>query len=132
MTKRKCKRCGKCCDEFPMSEEQIERIAKYLEANPKVKKMLLNTPKIVAPQRKVCPFLRGIVGEMYCAIYPIRPEICQVFGVKGVDEDLECPEGTETTTVSVVEAKELLKVYTEPKGRFYSDLSKYFNELIAH
>ena len=131
MSKRNCMRCGKCCDEFPMSEEQIVRIEKYLEANPIVKERLRNTPAIVAPPRRVCPFLRGDIGKTYCAIYPVRPEICKVFGVKGIDEDLVCPNGTETK-ISLLEAKNLLKIYKEPKGKFFKDLGMYFSELIAH
>ena len=89
MAEKSCKRCGQCCDQFPMSESQIERIEKYLEENPDIKNLLRNTPEIIAPPRRVCPFLRGEVGNAYCTIYPVRPEICKVFGVKGYIEGLK-------------------------------------------
>lgn len=130
MAEKSCKRCGQCCDQFPMSESQIERIEKYLEENPDIKNLLRNTPEIIAPPRRVCPFLRGEVGNAYCTIYPVRPEICKVFGVKGYIEGLVCPNGTEITNITLAEVQYLLKIYTEPEGDFYNNVGEYFSGII--
>ena len=130
MAEKNCIRCGKCCDTFPMSLEQIQRIEKYLQNNPDVLENLRNTSEIIDPPRRVCPFLRGKTGDTYCAIYPVRPEVCQVFAVKGVGVGLNCPEGTEITTISPESARKLLEVYTKPNGKFFKNMREYFLALI--
>lgn len=73
-----CSNCGECCsDTLHLSNEEIKRIDEYLKEH-KI------TP---APYRTInngnetldngCPFRNDVMK--LCTIYPVRPEICQVF-----------------------------------------------------
>lgn len=104
-----CKRCGKCCEGFPMTYEEFQRIVKYLKANPSIISKLQSEP-VPYPNENACVFLRGTKGDTYCAIYSARPEVCKAFGTKGV-ASLRCPYGAEITTYTPKEAEKLLEVY---------------------
>lgn len=98
----------------------------YLQKNPEVIEHLKHTSEVKWIY-DVCPFLRGTIGNTYCTIYPVRPEICQVFGTQGV-QGLECPSGTVTDDYSAVEAEEIInKVYnvSEDNVGRYEEFFRY-------
>jgi len=71
--------CGKCCGIAPASPDEYRAVVRYARANN-------ITPK---KQGLTCPFYQG--GT--CAVYPVRPVMCRVFGHS---EDLPCPHGYNT------------------------------------
>lgn len=71
--------CGKCCGIAPASPDEYRAVVRYAKEHN-------ITPK---KQGLTCPFYQG--GT--CAVYPVRPVMCRVFGHS---EDLSCPHGYNT------------------------------------
>lgn len=81
---KNCNNCGDCCGMIPASPQEVTQIMRYLECHAEAR----------AVARKVgndplhCPFRDDL--KKRCAIYPVRPVICRMFGVcKG----MECKNG---------------------------------------
>lgn len=127
----RCIRCGGCCNNIPMTKEQVVRILRFLQLNPNVIEELRSTPEVYGIPN-VCVFLRGTIGQTYCTIYQARPEICKVFGVAG-NEGLKCPNGTVTTQYSAIEAE---KIINETYGiselcvGYYNDFFRKFINVV--
>lgn len=128
MREKACKKCGKCCDQFPMSLGQMRKIEDYLLSHPDIIIKMRSLPEIKSETRRVCPFLRENSGETYCLIYPVRPEICKAISIKGLSEDFACPEGTVSTEYSVQEITKMLEVYTKPNDDFIRNPADYFRD----
>jgi hypothetical protein len=58
--------CGECCGPVPVTQEELERVAKYVEKH--------NLP--VLDQGLTCPFFQ----KGRCAVHEVRPFACQAFG----------------------------------------------------
>jgi Fe-S-cluster containining protein len=71
----RCTNCGACCGVFPVSAADIHRIGAYIRGHAEV----LNVVKQVKESELVCPFRDET--KMRCAVYPVRPLICRMFGV---------------------------------------------------
>lgn len=71
----KCKECGSCCaGVLPLSNEEIEKIKKYIKEN-NIKAN--NSNNIFSKNfQDICPFLNK---DNKCNIYEVRPEICRWF-----------------------------------------------------
>lgn len=68
----KCEQCGHCCGIVMCSVDEYKAIKTYIEKNNNI------TPKA---QEADCPFLLGSIGSpRTCAIYPVRPYTCKLFG----------------------------------------------------
>ena len=75
-----CTNCGQCCGVIPASDEEVQKIRKYV----KVHGIKARAPGVT------CPFRNE--EEKKCDIYPVRPIICRLFGV--IDTGLGgCPNG---------------------------------------
>lgn len=73
----KCdKGCGECCGIAPSTKTELNRAIKY------------------ARERELAPVNNGVTCPWYqgdtCAIYPVRPLSCRLFGHTG---KLVCPKG---------------------------------------
>lgn len=68
--------CGECCGPAPASKAELAAVRHYIAAHG------------IKPieQGLTCPFYQS--GR--CAVYPVRPRICQAFGHV---ETLTCPRG---------------------------------------
>jgi Fe-S-cluster containining protein len=67
----KCEQCGHCCGIVMCSVDEYKIIKDYIEKHN-------ITPKA---QESDCPFLLGSTGSSRtCAIYPVRPYTCKLFG----------------------------------------------------
>jgi len=73
--------CGECCGIIPTTETEYKRVERYIKEHN-------IQPVENQDDFRVCPFYQG--GK--CAIYPVRPLICQVFG-HADNELLTCPRG---------------------------------------
>lgn len=128
MNENSCLRCGRCCEQFPMTDEQILKITEYLLSHEEVMHLLRSTPEILGIGMKVCPFLRGKAGNTFCSIYPVRPEICKVFATPGI-KGAECPNNTICEEYTIHEAEEMLEVYSVPVDQVKYPV-EYFRNLI--
>lgn len=72
-----CRHCGRCCKEIErvfVAQEDVERIAEYINSTPEVvrdmmhidDKEIMHTP---------CPFLVG----KDCSIQPVKPVSCKIY-----------------------------------------------------
>ena len=94
-----CSRCGKCCtDVLLLTNVEISIIKKFVKEN----NIVPNNPNTIfdTVQRNICPFL--LKGNQ-CAIYNIRPKICQRFlcseYCKTKNEDKEFYRGVEVISM---------------------------------
>ena len=71
--------CGDCCGIVPVTETEYQRIARYVQAHG-------IEPIAHEGNFQQCP----VYIDGTCAVYPVRPLICQVFGH---GEDLSCSRG---------------------------------------
>jgi len=69
-------KCGDCCGIVPASDSELGAIRRYV----------LKHDVKPLDQGVICPFFQS--GS--CAVYPVRPRICQAFGH---DVGLRCPHG---------------------------------------
>lgn len=71
-----CKNCGFCCCIVPITSSEDLNIRQYLpEIDRAILEILINQPR----SHDACQFHDQI--KMRCAIYPVRPRICRLFGV---------------------------------------------------
>ncbi len=75
------KNCGDCCGIVPVTADELVRVNNYINANGIVPRA----------QGSTCPFYQK--GQ--CAVYEVRPRICQAFGhtykmecSRGYNEDI--------------------------------------------
>jgi len=68
--------CGDCCGIVPANDKEFDRILDFIE------------------EKNIVPLKQGVTCPFYqsgkCAIYPVRPIMCQVFGHS---TKLECSRG---------------------------------------
>ncbi|ABP68218.1 protein of unknown function UPF0153 [Caldicellulosiruptor saccharolyticus DSM 8903] len=81
-----CLNCGACCGPVLATKSEIETVKRYVEnsISQEEQKRLLSQKK----HPLVCPY-RDIQMKK-CAIYPVRPLICRLFGVV---KEMECKYG---------------------------------------
>jgi hypothetical protein len=82
---KKCIGCGQCCGPIFISDLEDKAIKEY------VKKMDIFTKQRLKNQKKdiyTCQFRDKLKNN--CAIYPVRPLICKLFGVT---RGMQCPQG---------------------------------------
>lgn len=79
----RCKNCGRCCGPVPITYEEYEQIRDYVAHC----KYAREESRKYHPAQ-VCVFRDP--EKMRCAIYPVRPLVCQLFGVT---RGMKCPEG---------------------------------------
>lgn len=73
----KCSGCGSCCgDLLPLSDDEINRIHKYIRRN-HIAECKHLFPLAKSPLDLTCPFRDN--GQKTCRIYDVRPEICRQF-----------------------------------------------------
>lgn len=75
----KCTNCGECCGPVPISEKEYERIFDYC---------IENNIKPLLKLDYSCEFRDE--KQKKCLIYPVRPDICKLFGVS---KGMNCPNG---------------------------------------
>lgn len=76
--------CGECCGMVPVTETEFQRVARYVKEHGIVP--VEHDGKNGTEAYGTCPcFIDG-----KCAVYPVRPKICVVFGHA---EDLPCARG---------------------------------------
>lgn len=83
----KCSNCGRCCGPVPISQSEEIKIRKF------VKKMDIFTKQRLTNQLKGKDFLTcqfRDTEQNKCAIYPVRPLLCKLFGIS---IGLECCNG---------------------------------------
>ena len=81
-----CRNCGYCCGPLMVTKKELDAIKKYLSKNITAKhRTQLKKQK---RDKLACQF-RDLKNKN-CAIYPVRPEVCRLFGI--VDR-LPCPYG---------------------------------------
>lgn len=82
---KNCIGCGQCCGVIVTSTSEDERIKQF------VKKMDVFTKQRLRSQKRdilSCQFRDELKNN--CAIYPVRPLICKLFGVT---KGMQCPQG---------------------------------------
>lgn len=77
---KNCVNCGACCGIVPASPQEVETIKNYIKAN--------NIEPVRKSGKIMCPFRDGKAKK--CLIYPVRPIVCQLFGVTS---GMDCPNG---------------------------------------
>lgn len=105
MDDHSCNRCGKCCNNFPITMKRARKIKRVLKKSPELARLLVRSF-----DKKDCIFLLyDSNGKTKCAIYDkdVRPVICDIMGTKDFP-DLECPEGTYSDKYSILEARKIL------------------------
>lgn len=78
MEKSKCSKCGKCCTNILLLEDQeIKRIKKFIREND-IKCNNKNSIMLASSEGYIdrCPFLSN---DNLCMIYEMRPQICRDF-----------------------------------------------------
>jgi Fe-S-cluster containining protein len=90
--------CSECCGIAPIAPVEFANISEWIALNG-VETRLLTTDLLT------CPY---VVNDR-CAIYPVRPTFCRLFGAVD-DEMLRCPDGgQEVRLISKVEADLILE-----------------------
>lgn len=91
MTTPPCSTChAECCGPVPLSPQRLKMINRFV-----AKIDTYEISRLAAQKRGElnCGFLDK--ENHRCAIYPVRPELCQIYGMT---EDLQCPHSTELIT----------------------------------
>lgn len=103
-----CKRCGQCCGQLKLHKAEWELIRKYLTQNDMWLKVVMNAKERLEHDEGIsCFFLKYDSGMSSCMIYPQRPIICRIFGLKSSLQCRKSPNGT------MQDSKELLRYYSE-------------------
>lgn len=74
-SKFNCSNCGLCCGVVPITENEFDKIKRF------VKKMSLQQIYRLKNQERTlleCIFFDK--EKRNCSIYPVRPDICRMFG----------------------------------------------------
>jgi Fe-S-cluster containining protein len=98
--------CGECCGTVLCKPHEYEAVRAY------------------AAEHKIKPIAQGITCPWYqggkCAVYPVRPWICRVFGHFA---ELVCPRGYNTNVPPLVQ-KRMNKEYSPSKD------AKFLHEIL--
>jgi Fe-S-cluster containining protein len=78
-----CINCQRCCGIIPATEKEVDTIRDYIIDHPEIINRIM-----IEPDGINCPFCDTKAKR--CIIYPVRPIICQLFGVA---ENCVCPNG---------------------------------------
>lgn len=84
-----CKNCGDCCGVIPANTAEMLAIREYLKDHPEAQRLAIAQSNWL----EQCPFRD--TGAKKCAIYPVRPLICRLYGVTG--GIMQCPHGNTAT-----------------------------------
>lgn len=98
MEHKNCTGCGQCCGPVLATKGEIATIKKFVryQVTNKTKDRL----KQQNPESYTCPYRDE--AEKKCTIYPVRPEVCRLFGlVKG----LNCPNGNTSNHPGKIDLK---------------------------
>jgi hypothetical protein len=87
--KHNCRNCGDCCGPLMITKKELSEIKKYIDKN--ISKKEKNRLKKQKRDPLTCQFRDE--KNRNCAIYPVRPEVCRLFGVY---DRLPCPYGNST------------------------------------
>lgn len=79
----RCTNCGECCGPVPITYNDYARISNYLQGNGHAREVVRRKHKPLE-----CVFRDDELKK--CAIYPVRPMVCRLFGV---EMKLQCPNG---------------------------------------
>lgn len=79
----RCTNCGECCGPVPITYNDYARISNYLKGNGYAREVVRRKHKPLN-----CVFRDD--EQKKCAIYPVRPMVCRLFGVA---IRLQCPNG---------------------------------------
>lgn len=92
-----CRNCGYCCGPFMVTKKELDTIKKYLTKNITAKhRTQLKKQK---RDKLACQF-RDLKNKN-CAIYPVRPEVCRLFGIVN---RLSCPYGNSASIPDAIVA----------------------------
>lgn len=80
---KNCINCGCCCGVIPVSPKEFQTIKEYLKTHEDALSLARKATNIIN-----CPFRDD--EKKLCAIYPVRPIVCRLFGVT---DGMECPNG---------------------------------------
>ncbi len=78
--------CGSCCEPFVpdiLPSEAALIAAWLLESAPELARETAAWTAVDSPAVPPCPFLRRSGNGARCAIYPVRPLVCRLFGASG-------------------------------------------------
>ena len=81
----RCTNCGECCGPVPITHNDYARISNYLQGNGYAREVVRHKHKPLD-----CVFRDNELKK--CAIYPVRPMVCRLFGV-ATHIYLQCPNG---------------------------------------
>jgi hypothetical protein len=85
ITEHKCQNCGRCCGPLMVTHSEIKDIKEfYATLDSRTKNRIRNQK--MGPI--TCQF-RDVKNKS-CVIYPVRPEVCRLFGLS---KKLQCPFG---------------------------------------
>lgn len=87
----RCINCGECCGPVPINESEYRCIKNYVDQHPEVRDVVN-----AEHQQMECVFRDN--SNKRCAIYPVRPMVCRLFGV--IDE-MKCPNGNSASVKGV-------------------------------
>lgn len=100
----KCQRCGECCGIIMCNDKEYRNIMRYALRHgilPMNEKNPID-----------CPFRHRKDDRFSCAVYPVRPFVCRMFGLS---ESMQCPRGCNSGITKAREL-ELRKEYFETHG----------------
>lgn len=116
-----CTKCGKCCGPIGFTVLEEKNIEKYLEEN-----ALRVYPCVVGrtggciytfDAKMRCPFHK----DNGCAIYPVRPIVCRLFGVIEGGRELPCNNVVCKRKLSVQYAGKLVKQVDRLNDKFMKE-----------
>jgi Predicted Fe-S-cluster oxidoreductase len=98
MEHKNCTGCGQCCGPVVATKGEIATIKRFVKHH--ISKATINRLKSQSPNSSNCPYHDE--HEKKCTIYPVRPEICRMFGlVKG----LNCPNGNTRNDIAQIDLR---------------------------
>lgn len=103
MENHNCIGCGKCCGPVFATKGEIATIKKFVKGQ--IPQNVICRLKKQNKESFTCPYRDET--EKKCSIYPVRPEICRMFGlVKG----LECINGNTRNDIGYIDLKKKRKL----------------------
>lgn len=91
-----CNGCGDCCGPTLANRKDLQRIRDYLKVS--------KAQWVEHEDAAICGFYRPATGDEppKCAIYPVRPFACRLFGVA---REMSCPHFPEDATINFPPSK---------------------------
>ncbi len=80
-----CINCGECCGPMLIFVDEERAIREYIQRHPEVR-------DVMQGQHEPLQCIFRDSANKRCAIYPVRPLVCRLFGV-AADQHLQCPRG---------------------------------------